>query len=94
MRGNRTYGWEGGGKRVLRDTTPPTYYVEPEVAGELGPGSVVDSSVHPPVVSRLEYVFTDWLGDCIVETFPCYIVTADAADSINAAVHAPCPVRR
>lgn len=60
------------------------YYVEPEVAGELGPGSVVDSSVHPPVVSRLEYVFTDWLGDCILETFPCYVVTAAVADSITA----------
>lgn len=61
------------------------YQVEPEVAGELGPHSVVDTSVHPPVVSRLEYVFTDWLGDCILETFPCYIVTDDAAAAISAA---------
>src|SRR5437870_3724604 len=59
------------------------YYVEPEVAGRLGPNSVLDTTVHPPVVSRLEYEFSDWLGDGIVETFPCYIVTEDLAGKIS-----------
>jgi hypothetical protein len=58
------------------------YYVEPEVAGELGPNSVVDTSVHPPAVSHLEYRFTDWLGDSVLETFPCYIVTDELAKNI------------
>lgn len=57
----------------------PFHYVEPEVAGELGPNSIVDASVHPPLVSHLEYRFTDWLGDDIVETFPCFIVTEKLA---------------
>lgn len=60
------------------------HYVEPEVAGELGPNSVVDTSVHPPAVSRLEYRFSDWLGDGIVESFPCYIVTEELAGTITA----------
>ncbi|MBM3484740.1 MAG: hypothetical protein FJX66_15790 [Alphaproteobacteria bacterium] len=49
--------------------------VEPEVAGELGHGSVLDTSVHPPHVSKLEYRFIGWLGDELLETFPCYVVT-------------------
>lgn len=49
--------------------------LEPEVAGELGEGTVLDRSVHPPKVSKLEYRFTGWLGDELLETFPCYIVT-------------------
>lgn len=49
--------------------------LEPEVAGELGDGSVLDTSVHPPEVSKLEYRFTGWLGDELLEMFPCYIVT-------------------
>lgn len=51
------------------------YVVEPEVAGGVGPHSVMDGSVHPPVVSRLHYVFDGWLGDEIVESFPCFLVT-------------------
>ncbi len=29
------------------------YELEPEVAGGFGPTTILDSSVHPPVVSRL-----------------------------------------
>lgn len=51
-----------------------TYYlVKPEVAGGLGPETIMDSSVHPPQVSRLHYEVVDWLGDCIVQSFPCYL---------------------
>ena len=56
--------------------------LEPEVAGELGDGSVLDTSVHPPHVSKLEYTLTGWLGDELLETFPCHIVT----ESLGAAL--------
>jgi hypothetical protein len=46
------------------------YAIEPEVAGELGEGTVMDTSVHPPRVSAVEYVITDWLGDDIIESYP------------------------
>lgn len=51
------------------------YRIEPEVAGGWGDRTVVDRSTHPPVVSVLEYRLDGWLGDEILETFPCYIVT-------------------
>ncbi|MFW9995563.1 MAG: hypothetical protein ACFFD4_26230 [Candidatus Odinarchaeota archaeon] len=52
------------------------YYIEPEVAGDWGDNIIVDTSVHPPIVTRLHYEFINvWLGDDILETFPCFIVT-------------------
>ena len=50
-------------------------FIEPEVAGGLGPETVIDNSVHTPIVSKLHYQFDGWLGDDILESFPCYIVT-------------------
>jgi hypothetical protein len=61
------------------------FLLEPEVAGELGDDTVMDTSVHPPVVSRLQYVFQDWLGDEILESTPCFIVTEHLAGLIEAA---------
>lgn len=60
------------------------YTIEPEVAGELGEGTVMDTSVHPPSVSAVEYVITDWLGDDIIESFPCYLVTSKLATDLEA----------
>jgi hypothetical protein len=51
------------------------WIIEPEVAGGLGKGTKMNSSVHPPIVSHLHYEFDDWLGDDLVESFPCFIVT-------------------
>lgn len=51
------------------------FFLEPEVAGELGPDTAMNASVHPPRVSELHYEITGWLGDDLLESFPCYIVT-------------------
>lgn len=56
--------------------------VEPEVAGGLGEGTLMDRSVHPPRVSRLVYELEGWLGDDIVETFPCFLVTERLARAL------------
>jgi hypothetical protein len=58
------------------------YTLRPEVAGGLGPQSNVDTSKHPPVVSRLNYEFAGWLGDDIVASFPISIVTEALAQAI------------
>lgn len=58
------------------------FVVEPEVAGGLGERTVMDRSSHPPIVSRLHYQFEGWLGDQIVESFPCYLVTESLAAEI------------
>ena len=51
------------------------YTLEPEVAGGLGPNTVLDHTRHPPLVFKLHYEFDVWLGDELLESFPCYIVT-------------------
>ena len=51
------------------------FYVEPEVAGGLGERTVMDRSVHPPIVKKLHYQFEGWLGDALLESFPAFIVT-------------------
>lgn len=35
----------------------------------------MERHTHPPIVSRLHYGFQGWLGDELLTTFPCYIVT-------------------
>lgn len=61
------------------------YDIEAEVGGGWGKNTVVaDRSVHPPRVSRLHYEFNGWLGDAILESFPCYIVTEEAKNKIEA----------
>jgi hypothetical protein len=61
------------------------YTVEPEVAGELGPGTEFDRSVQPVAVTRMEYQFTNWLGDALLESTPCFIVTEELAQRIGEA---------
>ena len=51
------------------------YVVEPEVAGGLGENTVMDRSVQPPKIARLHYDFDGWLGDVLLESFPCFIAT-------------------
>jgi len=73
---------------ILRSTgavVDREYVVEPEVAGGLADQTVLDTSRHPPIVKRLHYVFSGWMGDDIVETFPCFIVTSRLAEAIAAA---------
>ena len=51
------------------------YKLLPEIAGRLRGETLMDRSVHPPRVYRVHYVFDDWLGDDLLESFPCYIVS-------------------
>jgi hypothetical protein len=50
-------------------------YIDPEVSGGLGSESVLDNSVHPPIIKELHYEFDGWLGDDIIESFPAYLIT-------------------
>jgi hypothetical protein len=70
----------------VRFPDPVTFFrVEPEVAGRLGPKTIIDRRDHPPRVDKLHYVFEGWLGDELLESFPCFVVTADAAARLEAA---------
>jgi hypothetical protein len=51
------------------------YRIEPEVGGGLGPRTVIDRGISPPRIKRLHYIFDGWLGDALLESFPCFIIT-------------------
>ena len=59
------------------------YVLEPEVAGGLGGATVANRLSHPPRVTELEYRFDGWLGDELLESFPCFIVSARIADALR-----------
>ena len=60
-------------------------YLEPEVAAAFGDGTVLDTSVHSPRVHKLHLLFEGWLGDCLIECFPCFAVTTEARHGIESA---------
>lgn len=59
------------------------YLLEPEVAGGFGNNAVIDTTTHPPNVKHLHYELDGWLGDDLLETFPCYIVTDRLRQAIS-----------
>jgi hypothetical protein len=61
----------------------PEYLVEPEVAGQLGPRTEMDTTQHPPLVTRLNYEFDGWLGSQLVESFPVWIATEDFLTTVS-----------
>lgn len=60
------------------------FYLKPEVAGSIGPNSELHRDGNL-VVTRLNYEFDGWLGDALLETTPCFIVTDDARQLIECA---------
>jgi hypothetical protein len=56
------------------------YYLEPEVAGW-----VTDSlpDLRSQVVNQIHYEFDGWLGDALLESFPCWIVIISGKAAIQ-----------
>lgn len=61
------------------------WVISPEIAGELGSNTLLDSSIHPPKVLHLHHRFEGWLGDDLVESFPCFLVSAPLAEALEEA---------
>lgn len=61
------------------------YALGPEVAGGLGSRAVVDASLHPPSVQHLHYEVEDWLGDDLLESTPCFLISPAAAAALERA---------
>jgi hypothetical protein len=55
----------------------------PEVPGGWGEQTQADFRVHPPVVTTLHVEFAGWLGDDLVESFPCYLVSHRLAEALS-----------
>ncbi|MEM6689202.1 MAG: hypothetical protein AAF664_07245 [Planctomycetota bacterium] len=58
------------------------YEIEPEVAGGLGDSTEIDRSGGRTLVTKLHYVFDGWLGDSIIESHPCFVVTKALGDAL------------
>ncbi|MEY9418059.1 hypothetical protein ABIF69_004501 [Bradyrhizobium japonicum] len=61
------------------------FRLSPEVAGQLGSRTIMRPCADPnavPEVERLEYVFDGWLGDDLIESFPCFIATERLASAL------------
>ena len=61
------------------------FYVEPEVAGGLGVKTILERTVHPPIITKLHYEFDGWLGDELLTSFPCFIITENGKLKLQAA---------
>ncbi|SFX68224.1 hypothetical protein SAMN04487866_11744 [Thermoactinomyces sp. DSM 45891] len=62
------------------------YCLMPEVAGGVGENTIFSSETFPNgqrKVSHLHYAFDGWLGDALLETCPCFIVTTSLASLIE-----------
>ena len=59
------------------------YAIEPEVAGGLGPNTVMNRTLHPPAVSKLHYNLDGWLGDVLLETFPALLLPRRRSNGFN-----------
>lgn len=59
------------------------YELTPEVPGHLGENTILDNSVHPPIVKKLDFVFDGWLGDDIIECFPCFLVSENLKNDLE-----------
>lgn len=59
--------------------------ISPEVAGSLGEHTKMDTSIHPPTVTHAHHQFEGWLGDDLLEVFPCFFVTAPLANALKLA---------
>ncbi|MEO6382540.1 MAG: hypothetical protein ABIO35_11210 [Nitrobacter sp.] len=61
------------------------FYFEPEVAGGIGPNSEMHRENGKLVVTRLNYEFSGWLGDAVLESTPCFVASEDARQMIEKA---------
>ena len=59
------------------------FQLEPEVSGELGKKTIMDNSTHPPKIENLEFLFKGWLGDCLIECFPVFLITEKVVQKLT-----------
>lgn len=62
------------------------YAIEPEVAGGFGERTqIIDNVGRPMTVTHLHYQFDGWLGDELLASTPCFIVSKHLADELEGA---------
>jgi hypothetical protein len=61
------------------------YRLDPQVAGELGAGTVLDSSTHPPAVSHVDLTLDYPDADELIQSFPVFLVSESLGSRLQAA---------
>lgn len=84
----------GNGRRLMTTANhraPELFLLSPEVPGGFGDDTVLgsyldraDKSQEYPDVTELHLVFEGWLGDELVTSHPCYLVTSRLAATLRA----------
>lgn len=62
------------------------YFLEPEVAGELGENTVFENvrlEGEKSKIKKLHYKFNGWLGDLLLECTPCFIISDSLLEDFN-----------
>ena len=76
--------WTSGSAQCFnRKGDDMSWRLHPEVAGELGEYTRMNAAVHPPEVYALHHRFEGWLGDDLLECFPCFLVTKRLAHALH-----------
>lgn len=59
------------------------FRLDPQVAGELGEGTVLDGSTHPPRVSQVVYVLDQPDADESIQSFPVFLVSTNLGSRLQ-----------
>ncbi len=59
------------------------YLIEPEVPGSLAENTLANFDVHPPIIEKLHFQFDGWLGDDLLTSFPCFLVSERLAMALR-----------
>lgn len=70
---------------LTTDAMSRKYLLEPEVPGELGERTLIDTTQWPPVVSVLHLDVFGWLGDSLLACHPVFMVTPKVAHALTSA---------
>lgn len=60
------------------------YLLQPEIAGGMGENTVVNRTQIMPFVSTFHCELDGWLGDDLVESFPCFLITDTLSEALLA----------
>ncbi|RZM77785.1 hypothetical protein [Leptolyngbya iicbica] len=68
------------------------FSLDPECPGSLADDVDLDTSVHPPLVESetLHIEFNTWMESALIEVFPCYCVTRELREAIEAMKFSGC----
>jgi hypothetical protein len=70
------------------------YVLEPLGAGQLGGGTLLDVSAHPPLVSRVQYVLDAPTSDDLIESFPVFLVSEALGSALMETARSPRSIDR